>query len=115
MENPVLDNDDVDAGWEKIEHNILNAAKESLGIRKINVNNVKNPIKDLANEKRKAHMQYCNNKNEANRTLYTTTKNRVNARIRELMEPIYQGYGERSVRNTERSMENGKSKKATNK
>lgn len=89
--NQVQHEDNMEDSWEKIKHNIIEAAKESIGIREVKTGgNAKTKpwfteeIRTLAYEKRKAYIQYRSNQTHENHQHYKRTRNEVNAEIRRL-------------------------------
>jgi len=63
-EQPILDQDDVEASWEKVKLHIETAANEALGKRRINKNSNKHnapwfapEVKQMAREKRETYLR----------------------------------------------------------
>lgn len=59
--NQTTNEDSVDSNWEKIQNNIIHAAKEAIGTRKVTTNNKQKQkswffgeVKNLTKEKRNA-------------------------------------------------------------
>lgn len=91
-DNGVL-NDDVETSWKKAEKQIKEAANEVLESRKVNKNSNKNntpwftiEVKQLAKEKRKAYIQYLNDRTPEELQKYTQIRNRIKSEIRRIKE-----------------------------
>lgn len=83
----ILEEDDVETSWRKVEEQIKKAVSEALGTRKVNMNsNRKNTpwfmmkVKQLTKEKRKAFLQYLNNRTPEKLQKYKKMKNRIKTR-----------------------------------
>lgn len=97
-QNPIIEINHVDHQWETLKDNILSAARESIGERKVDINREnKTPwftpeIKELANQKKNAYINHIRDRNRENWTLYTQVRNRVNAKIRSIKEDYWEGF-----------------------
>lgn len=89
----------IDQQWGKIKTSILSAGEEALGLRTVNLNGKKKAtpwytpeIKYLAQEKRKAYMNYLATPSQNNRDNYVTTRNVVNSKIRKIKEEYWEAF-----------------------
>lgn len=85
-ENKIVEKDDVETAWRKLSNNIIAAAEEALGKRRVNINGkpqtkpwFREDIKTLAAEKRKAYLQLRSK--TVTYDEYKTVRNRVNTAI----------------------------------
>lgn len=82
-------NQDIDSKWTRIRNCVLDAADESIGKRKVNVNITYRAkpwftpeIKKLAEEKRESYLTYRSSPTQEKLTKYVETRNKVNSRIK---------------------------------
>lgn len=87
----------IDQQWVIIK-NIISAAKETVGERKINVNKKNRTswftpdIKKIVERKKKAYIQFIHNQTPENRYNYTQQRNLANSRIRKIKESYWEGF-----------------------
>jgi len=98
-EQPILDQDDVEASWEKVKLHIDTAANEALGKRRINKNSNKfntpwfSPgVKQMAREKRETYLRYLNNRTPEEWIRYKEMRNRVQAEIRRIKTEYWETF-----------------------
>lgn len=88
--NPVTEEEDIEDSWRKIKNNIIKAAREALGERKVNGTSrrVKNTpwfceeVKLKCQEKTKAYLKYRSRKTREAYEEYKTIRNETNALVR---------------------------------
>ncbi|XP_056641539.1 uncharacterized protein LOC130448275 [Diorhabda sublineata] len=96
-ENKILKDDTVELAWKRLSTNIRTAAEEALGKLKVNLNGKPNTkpwftheIKSLAEEKRKAYLQY------RSQTItyadYKVVRNRTNMEIQTIKRQFWEKY-----------------------
>ena len=96
--NPITAGDTIYTAWSKIKINIISAAEEAIGKRKVNVNAIANKpwftpeIKTLAAEKRAAYIKYLSNKTDEQRQQYVAVRNRVNAKITQIKKDYWEKF-----------------------
>ncbi|XP_050456668.1 craniofacial development protein 2-like [Cataglyphis hispanica] len=95
-ENGIADEDDVEDGWKKIKSHMTMAAEEALGKRRINKNAdtqhktwFTKEAKQLAKEKRKAYLNYLNNRTSEERQKYKNIRNLAKAGMRRIKEEYW--------------------------
>lgn len=104
----------MQTAWKKLRLNIIGAAEEALGKRRINKSSkrrtkpwFKEEIKALSAEKRKSYIQYRSGTIVYDS--YKITRDRVNEEIKRIkhlvLGKVCNGYGERPVRGSEENME----------
>jgi len=93
----IQEEDDVQTAWKKLRLNIIGAAKEALGKRRINKSNkqktkpwFKEEIKVLSAEKRKSYIQYRSGTTDYDS--YKITRNRVNEKIRRIKHQFWEKF-----------------------
>ncbi|XP_055389945.1 uncharacterized protein LOC129618936 [Condylostylus longicornis] len=93
LNSPITEESSVEDAWEKLSSNIIAAAREALGTRKVNIhaNNIRTPwftteIKILCAEKRKAYLKYMSCKSAETYREYRVVRNRTNQRVKEIKE-----------------------------
>jgi hypothetical protein len=98
-QNRIIETDDVKASCSKVKENIIEAAKEALGQRRVNVNGESKTrrtpwfceeIELLATENRNAYVEYRRvQANEAHEN-YKSVRNRINSSITKIKEQYWQ-------------------------
>lgn len=81
---------DVESCWNKIKSCIVEAAEESIGKRKVNMNGTNNSkkswfcqeVKELSQQKKKSYLIYRSSPTPEKHSEYTEVRNRINARIK---------------------------------
>lgn len=99
-ETTIGDQHTVNEAWKILLKNINEAAEEALGKRTIKATSHQrrekpwftSEVKDLAQEKKEAHLTYINNKTPRNFLKYTEIRNRVNKRIREIKKEHWENF-----------------------
>ncbi|KAJ4436358.1 hypothetical protein ANN_18990, partial [Periplaneta americana] len=111
-ENEKLNEDNVETAWKKIKDNIINAATEAIGKRKVNINNRKRfmkpwfneEVKKLVTEKRQTYVEYKNKVKTHEE--YKAIRNVVNDKIKQ----IKQNYWEKFSKDMEKDLYGGQKK-----
>lgn len=95
--------------------NIIKSSEEAIEIRKVNINGKKNTkpwftkeVKDLANEKRKAYLQYSMQRSTEEHTKYKTVRNRINNQIATLKKEYWAKFSTWNTTYTVARRESGK-------
>ncbi|XP_055385805.1 craniofacial development protein 2-like [Condylostylus longicornis] len=91
--NSIAEFDNSEQAWKKLSANIINAAKEALGTRKVNIHakNNKTPwftieVKTICAEKRKAYLKYRSERSRETYRAYIAIRNRTNQREKKIKE-----------------------------
>ena len=90
-QNPVLEEDNVETGWNKLKVNIMKAVDEAIGRRKIrNTSRGRNKtpwltdeFKEITKEKKEAFLCYKSSKTTEDRRKYIEKRNQVNLRVKQ--------------------------------
>lgn len=98
-QNPILETDGVNTAWSKIKANMVEAAEEAMGKRKVTSKATQKytpwfneEVKELGTRKKKAYIQYRSTRNQADRDIYIHERNFVNRRIRQIEEEYWEAF-----------------------
>jgi len=97
--NNIETTNNVEVAYNKLVKNIMSAANEAIGTRKVNINSSKGDkswftpeVKNLTKTKREAYLCYRSNINPESCQQYKTIRNRVNSEIRQLKREYWEKF-----------------------
>lgn len=96
----ILEEHNVDAAWKIVQTNILEAAQEALGKRKIYINKNRPyttpwytpEVKEIVQEKKTAFRKYMATRDKAEWEKYVKVRNETNIKIRQIKENYWEGF-----------------------